>query len=352
MQILGRNFDNPDNDVLLSRYSPPGAYASLAFTRMTDMGFAVGTNYEELSFEEMLPLLYSAYFVPDGINEYGLSAGLATVPSITYTLDPTKDTIFVTRLIREILDHAQNVQEALDIANSYNVFDTDINTLSHHVLVGTPNNESLVIEYSNGAFQAVYPESSWQVVTNIPVYNVPLEQLRNSCWRFNTLYTILEDESGILSWDEGLDALEQVHLNCPWSAIYMMNDPGIYFIVHNNYDDVTYVDLDDFEFILPVGISDFEQVDNGNELFSFPNPFSTNTTISYIVEDENTVDLVIYDMNGNTVKTLVDNRVQSGKQNLKWDMTNEQGHKVSSGIYCCQLKLGRETRTIKLIVAQ
>lgn len=351
-QIFGRNFDNADNDVLISRYSPPDAYASLAFTRMTDLGFSVGTNYDELSFDEMLPLLYSAYFVPDGINEHGLSAGLASVQSVTYIPDPAKDTIFVTRLIREILDHAQNVQEALDIANSYNVFDMNVNTLSHHVLIGTPNNESLVIEFSNGSFQAIYPESSWQVVTNIPVYEVPLEQLRNSCWRFNTLYTILENNSGIMSWEEGMDALEQVHLNCPWSAVYDMSNISIYFIVHNQYDEVTYVNLEDFEFILPVGISDFEHVDFGNSFFSFPNPLSTSTTINYFAEEENTVNLVIYDMNGNKVKTLVNNMLQSGEQLIIWDKTDEKGVLASPGIYFCQLKLGQESKTIKLVVAQ
>ena len=351
-QIFGRNFDNADNDVLISRYSPPDAYASLAFTRMTDLGFAVGTNYDELSFDEMLPLLYAAYFVPDGINEHGLSAGLATVPSVTYTPDPTKDTIFVTRLIREILDHAQTVEEALNIANSYNVFDMNVNTLSHHVLIGTPNNESLVIEFSNGTFQAIYPESSWQVVTNIPVYEIPLEQLRNSCWRFNTLYTILENNYGILSWEEGLDALEQVHLNCPWSAVYDMSNISIYFIVHNQYDEVTYVNLEDFDFILPVGISDLEHVGPGNSFFSFPNPFSTSTTINYIAEEENTVKLVIYDMDGNKLKTLVNNKLQSGEQHIIWDKTDEKGVLVPPGIYFCQLKLGQETQTIKMIVAQ
>jgi hypothetical protein len=351
-QILGRNFDNADNDVLLSRFSPPDAYASLAFTRMTDLGFAVGTNFEELSFEEMLPLLYAAYFVPDGINEHGLSAGLATVPSITYTPDPAKDTIFITRLIREILDHAQNVQEALAIANSYNVFDMNVNTLSHHLLVGTADNESLVIEFSNGAFQAIYPEADWQVVTNIPVYNVPIEVLRTSCWRFNGLYTILEDNSGILSWEEGLDALDQVHLNCPWSAIYDMSNVAMYFIVHNNYDDPIYVNLEDFVFEMPVKIPDREQLNNNYSFTNFPNPFSTNTTIHYVVEEGNTVTLLIYDIRGNKVKTLVDNIPQSGEQVLEWDKTNDAGSNVSPGIYFCHLKTGKESKTIKLIVEQ
>ncbi len=75
MQILGRNFDNDDNDVLLTRYDSPDVYASVAFTRITDLGYAVGTNFNNLSFDEKIPLLHSAYFVPDGINEHGLACG-------------------------------------------------------------------------------------------------------------------------------------------------------------------------------------------------------------------------------------------------------------------------------------
>jgi hypothetical protein len=228
----------------------------------------------------------------------------------------------------------------------------DVNTLSHHLLVGTADNESLVIEYSNGAFQAIYPEADWQVVTNIQVYNVPLEDLRTSCWRFNTLYTILEDESGILSWEEGLDALEQVHLNCPWSAIYDMSNVAMYFIVHNNFDDAIYVNLEDFEFGMPLKIPAHEQLYSNYTFSNFPNPFSTNTTIHYVVEEGNTVKLIIYDIRGNKVKTLVDNIPQSGEQILEWDKTNDTGSSVSPGIYFCHLKTGQESKTIKLIVAQ
>jgi len=67
-----------------------------------------------------LPFLLSPYFAPDGINEYGVIAGLASVATVQYASDPTKDTIFVTRLIREILDHSQNVDDALNMATVSN----------------------------------------------------------------------------------------------------------------------------------------------------------------------------------------------------------------------------------------
>ncbi|MBL7103704.1 MAG: linear amide C-N hydrolase [Bacteroidales bacterium] len=350
-QLLGRNFDNSDNDVLLTRYSPPDANASMAFTRMTDLGFAVGTNYDLLTFNQKLPLLFAAYFVPDGINEQGLSAGLASVDPVTYTVDPTKDTIFITRLIREILDHANTVDEALEIANSYNVFDNNVHTISHHLLVGTPTGESIVLEFNNGEFQAIYSETDWQVLTNIPVYNVPLEQLMNSCWRYSILYTTLEEHSGIVSWQQGMDALEQVHINCPWSAIYDMTNRGIYFAVHNNYENIAYVDLENFNFVIYIAIPELSPgLLKGILSCNYPNPFRDFTTIKYTIREKKPVELTIYDVLGKKVKTLIDKEVQPGEYSVTWDRLNEQGEKVLPGMYICRILYNGKSTSIRMIV--
>jgi len=281
-QIFGRNFDNPQNDVLLTRYNPPDGHSSLAFTRMSDLGYSYGTDYDQLSYQQKLPLLHAAYFVPDGINEHGLAAGLASVDPVTYVIDPSKDTIFVTRLIREILDHAQTVEDATAIANSYNVFDNNINTISHHLLVASLSGESITLEFTNGEFQVVTSDESWQVLTNIPVYNIPHEELMNYCWRYNSLYTELAENDGELSWSEGMDALETVHINCPWSAIYDLNSIGIYVAGHNNFEDIALTDLDGFDFVVYVGMDDMDSPETASELIqNFPNPFSRSTTIKF-----------------------------------------------------------------------
>ena len=348
-ELLGRNFDNPQNDVLLTRYSPPDANASLAFTRMNDLGFVYGTNYDELTFDQKLPLLLSAYFVPDGINEHGLSAGLAYIDPINYPVDPTKDTIFVTRLIREILDHAATVEEAVNIANTYNVFDNSVNTLSHHVLVGTPGQESVVIEYNSGEFQAVYSDTDWQVVTNTPVYNVPHQQLMNSCWRYNALYTILEEHDGILPWQQGMDVLDQVHLNCPWSAIYDMTNRAMYIAVHNNYNDITWVNLEEFNFLM-VDISELPVDQTKTKLLiSSPNPFSELTTITYTLTEKQAVELSIYDLSGQKIKTLLKEEINAGHYSINWNGQNEKGEKVQPGVYICQMRYNKQSKTIRLI---
>ncbi|MCD4737563.1 MAG: linear amide C-N hydrolase [Bacteroidales bacterium] len=350
-QLFGRNFDNPENDVLLARYSPPNANASMAFTRMNDLGFAYGTNYSQLTFEQKLPLLFAAYFVPDGINEFGLSAGLASVDPVTFTIDPTKDTIFVTRLIREILDHANTVAEALGIANSYNVFDNSVNIISHHVLVGSPSGESVVLEFSEGEFQAVYSQTDWQVLTNIPVYNVSHQQLMNSCWRYNTLYTTLEENLGSINWQQGMEALEQVHLNCPWSAIYDMTNRAIYAAVHNNYDDIVYVDLETFDFVFIVDIPEITPVKPSNILNSiFPNPFSDLTRIEFTIAEKSMVELSVYDVTGKKIITLQKKEMVAGEYSVSWEGVNEQGEKVLPGIYFCRMVSNGQSTAIRIVL--
>lgn len=349
-QLFGRNFDNPQNDVLLTRYTPPDAYSSLAFTRMSDLGFNYGTNYNQLTYEEKISFLYAAYFVPDGINEHGLSAGLATVEPVTCIIDPTKDTIFITRLIREILDHATTVAEAVDIANSYNVFDNGVNTIMHHVLVGTPNETSVVLEYKNGQFQAIYPDNDWQVLTNIPVYNIPHEQLMNDCWRYSMLYTIMEENLGIVSWQMGMDALDQVHLSCPWSAVYDMTNRAIYLVVHNNYLNITWVDLADFNFMTIVDVPEHTlgNLEEG-QLQSFPNPFAEATSLRYTISEKSQVSLHLYDLNGKKINTLVDNEWQDGEQTIWWDGLDREGLKVPPGVYVGRLLYNGHSDAIRLV---
>jgi hypothetical protein len=342
-QLFGRNFDNPENDVLIARYNPPDGYSSLAFTRMSDLGFTYGTNYNNLTFNQKIPLLMSAYFVPDGINEHGISAGLATINSVNVIIDPSKDTIFITRLIREILDHAQNVEEALDVANSYNVFDQNIYTITHHVLVGSPNGESIVLEYVDGEFHAITNQEPWQVATNIPIYNVPLHQLMSNCWRFSSLYTFLKNNNGSITWEEGMDALNQVHLNCPWSAIYDMTNRGIYIVFHNNFEDITYVDLENFNFIVYVNIdTNFEDNSKYKLEQNIPNPFNSHTTIYFELAEKTDISLTIFDNTGKVVKTLLNEEKEAGRYSIIWDGTNDKNKNVETGIYFYQIKTGNK----------
>ncbi|MDZ7362985.1 MAG: T9SS type A sorting domain-containing protein [candidate division KSB1 bacterium] len=82
-----------------------------------------------------------------------------------------------------------------------------------------------------------------------------------------------------------------------------------------------------------------------------PNPFNPSTTIKYELPQQVEVKLVIFDLMGRRVRTLVDQRQQSGRYAITWDGRNEQGEVVTSGVYLYQLHAGNfvQTRRMALV---
>ncbi|MGH7602042.1 MAG: FlgD immunoglobulin-like domain containing protein, partial [bacterium] len=73
---------------------------------------------------------------------------------------------------------------------------------------------------------------------------------------------------------------------------------------------------------------------------NYPNPFNPSTTIKYDLAQPVEVKLVIYDMLGRRVRTLVDQPQQAGRYAITWDGRNEQGQNVASGTFIYQLSAG------------
>ena len=83
---------------------------------------------------------------------------------------------------------------------------------------------------------------------------------------------------------------------------------------------------------------------------SFPNPFTTQTVISYHLADAGAVNLSVYDMRGRLVKTLVDMHQEKGTQNAVWDATSPDGARVKPGMYFYRMQCGKSVETGKMTV--
>ncbi|MBN2009165.1 CotH kinase family protein [candidate division KSB1 bacterium] len=71
---------------------------------------------------------------------------------------------------------------------------------------------------------------------------------------------------------------------------------------------------------------------------NYPNPFNPATRINYDVPYAGKVNLSIFTINGEFVRTLVDAAFQSGQHHVQWDGENDKGIQVASGIYLCRMK--------------
>jgi hypothetical protein len=76
-------------------------------------------------------------------------------------------------------------------------------------------------------------------------------------------------------------------------------------------------------------------------LQNFPNPFNPETTIKYNLAEGANVQLRIYNIVGQVVKTLVGEQQSAGRYQVRWDGTDDRGATVSSGIYFYQVSAGK-----------
>jgi len=84
---------------------------------------------------------------------------------------------------------------------------------------------------------------------------------------------------------------------------------------------------------------------------NYPNPFNPGTIIAFTIPKDLTgkfVELNIYDITGSLVKTLIKNELSSGNYTVRWDGTNENRLKATSGIYIYSLKAGDRIKNGKM----
>jgi hypothetical protein len=81
-----------------------------------------------------------------------------------------------------------------------------------------------------------------------------------------------------------------------------------------------------------------------------PNPFNPRTLIKFSLAQNGPVRVVIYDVNGRRVKTLVDGRREAGVYTETWDGTNDSGRRVGSGVYWTQMKAGAFLSNNRMVV--
>ncbi|MBN1302382.1 MAG: T9SS type A sorting domain-containing protein [Melioribacteraceae bacterium] len=82
---------------------------------------------------------------------------------------------------------------------------------------------------------------------------------------------------------------------------------------------------------------------------NYPNPFNPSTTIKFSLPVDKKISMVVYDMLGREVKTLINNQTyRKGGYEIAWDGTNNFGSRVSSGNYVVRLQYGSFAKSIKM----
>ncbi len=82
---------------------------------------------------------------------------------------------------------------------------------------------------------------------------------------------------------------------------------------------------------------------------AFPNPAHASLTLRFNLPAEAPVRLTIYDVTGRRVRELAAGPRPAGDNVLGWDLRDDRGREVSSGVYFARLESGQATLTQKLV---
>ncbi len=110
------------------------------------------------------------------------------------------------------------------------------------------------------------------------------------------------------------------------------------------------VDMGAYEYGAPpyVDIDDNVIVQTHELLFqNYPNPFNPTTTIEFSIQNNSKVELAIYNIKGQKIKTLAQNDFNKGSHSIIWNGDNESGNPVSSGIYFYKLRVDGKAEAVK-----
>ena len=90
----------------------------------------------------------------------------------------------------------------------------------------------------------------------------------------------------------------------------------------------------------------------GIETSNHPNPFNPETTISYSLPDAGSVQIDVFNIQGQHMRSLINDQKAAGSYSIHWDGRDENGTLVPSGIYFYKIKTDNQTISKRMILTK
>ena len=279
-RVFGRNYDfSATNTAIVYTDPGEGRHASYSTIDLSFLGLDADKDVETIG-QKFLTL--AAPYVPlDGINDAGVACGIFMsyqgegkgTPTDTQTDRPD---ITSTTLLRLILDYADSVEDAVALAQQYDLHDSASSCF--HYMVADSTGRSAILEWvgtdadhdADGAQRqlnvlwndtdALSDSADWQVVTNFiktPGYYDGTTAEMKGLDRYEHLAAALRETDGVVAdKDAAMDLLASVgrrtwnnddsNSNTVHSVVYDLTDKSVLWVGNEHYGEEAYT----FEFQL------------------------------------------------------------------------------------------------------
>ncbi len=85
-------------------------------------------------------------------------------------------------------------------------------------------------------------------------------------------------------------------------------------------------------------------------LNNYPNPFNPTTTISFDLPSDDKIEIEIFNIKGQLVKTLIKETKNAGHYQIVWEGKDNQGKAVGSGVYFTKMKTSKQNLVKKMLL--
>ncbi len=281
--LFARNYDNDETNTCIVRtHARNGRHATISTADLSFIGIKPENGIQGIMDKALC--LAVPYLTLDGVNDAGVSCcinmtyqGGGDGGTATATNQSTeKPDMTSTLMLRMILDYADDLEEAIEIVQSYDLHDS-ANTSFHYMVADASGRSAilewvcgndisdndgsvrkLVVTYNDADAQIGEAEGSadYQWMTNFiiqPDYYQSDEQ-KLGFDRYEKIYEVLSGTTGVVADErEAMNLLEQIarrnwkpgqHAYTPHSAVYNLTDRSVLWVSNENFEDETAI----FEF--------------------------------------------------------------------------------------------------------
>ncbi len=274
--LFGRNYDfSKTNTCIVFTEKNKGRHASISTVDLQFLGMDVDKNVEGLM--NKITSLAASYAPLDGINDAGVSCGIYMTyqggdKTVATNQNTDKPDFTSTTLLRLILDYADNIEEAVEIASTYDLHDS-ANT-SYHYMVADASGRSAILEWvgktdatdndgSKRELKVTYndadahigkieADADYQVITNFIIqpgyYDDSPAEDKKGYDRYERIYQELNKTNGVVKDEKAAMDILGIVGRRTWknddgngctvhSVVYNLTDKTMMWIPNENYDD-------------------------------------------------------------------------------------------------------------------
>lgn len=274
--LFARNYDfSKTNTCIVFTEANEGRHASISTVDLQFLGMDVDENVDALL--DKITCLAATYAPLDGINDAGVSCGIYMTyqggeTTVATNQDTDKPDFTSTTLLRLILDYADNVDEAVEIASAYDLHDSA--KTSYHYMVADASGRSAILEWVAGTdatdndgaartLKVTYNDADahigkmeaatdYQVITNFIIqpgyYEDSPADAKKGYDRYERIYAELNSTAGVVADEAAAMEILSIVGRRTWknddgngctvhSAVYNLTDKTMMWVPNENYDD-------------------------------------------------------------------------------------------------------------------